>query len=504
MLLDREAQQMSPPSSNALPCRARAQYASDIVLGVSLLGDTAAIFFALALASCLRIPAPETLFSFSPPAWTPTAPVLFLETLGLLVLLGSQHVYERHLHLVHHESIWESATKSLGLWAGGLLLLSSLFPTGPTLTPAHLFKAAPLAAVALTLWRLLLHQLIAHPAIAQYLLRRVLVLGWSMEIAEIFELLGRDSTHPYTPAGYLAFHPTPAPATQIPPLPPPGSLPKLGELSTLPEKDEPLLRHLLRLHHIDHVLLAHQEVPGSYIARLSRVCENELADFAVIPAYFTLFRSGIEVRTVNGIPLIAISRLPLDFPHNRALKRAFDILGALVGLSLSLPLLLFLGFLIHRESPGPILYRQRRLGLKGRIFEMLKLRSMHLNAEPQNIAQWSTKEDARRLKIGALMRRFNLDEIPQFWNVLKGEMSLVGPRPERPEFTSVFQESIEDYNVRHGVKPGMTGLAQIRGLRGDTPLADRIRADLSYIEHWSLWMDFKIMLLTFVSNKNAH
>jgi lipopolysaccharide/colanic/teichoic acid biosynthesis glycosyltransferase len=135
---------------------------------------------------------------------------------------------------------------------------------------------------------------------------------------------------------------------------------------------------------------------------------------------------------------------------------------------------------------------------------MLKLRSMHLNAEPQNIAQWSTKEDARRLKIGALMRRFNLDEIPQFWNVLKGEMSLVGPRPERPEFTSVFQESIEDYNVRHGVKPGMTGLAQIRGLRGDTPLADRIRADLSYIEHWSLWMDFKIMLLTFVSNKNAH
>ena len=155
------------------------------------------------------------------------------------------------------------------------------------------------------------------------------------------------------------------------------------------------------------------------------------------------------------------------------------------------------------ESPGPVFYRQRRGGVGGKLFDILKIRSMKLDAERLGKPGWSTKTDDRRLKVGAFMRRWNIDEVPQFLNVLLGQMSLVGPRPERPEFIASFKEEIPHYNARHGVKPGITGWAQVNGLRGDTDLTERIRCDLYYIENWSLALDCQIMLMTFFKQQNA-
>ena len=188
---------------------------------------------------------------------------------------------------------------------------------------------------------------------------------------------------------------------------------------------------------------------------------------------------------------------------NSALKRGVDILGALVGLIISAPILAVFGALIYRESKGPVFYKQFRTGKDGRDFTIYKLRSMHLDAE-KNGAGWTTEGDTRCLKIGGFIRRFNIDEVPQFWNVLKGDMSLVGPRPERPEHIVRLEKEIPRYHDRHAVRPGITGWAQVNGWRGDTDLGERVKCDIEYIEKAGIAWDFKIMIKTFVNRDNAY
>ena len=206
---------------------------------------------------------------------------------------------------------------------------------------------------------------------------------------------------------------------------------------------------------------------------------------------------------ISGVPVLGVSALPLDCLSNRFVKRIIDIIGATVGLFLSIPLLAIFGALLNRESPGPIIYRQKRTGRNGRDFWMFKIRSMRLNAE-QNGAQWAKENDPRRLKIGAIMRKWNIDEVPQFWNVLKGDMSLVGPRPERPELIAQFKHKVAHYHARHTCLPGMTGWAQVNGWRGNTSLEERIRYDIWYVENWSVGLDLRIMILTLLRNRNAY
>jgi lipopolysaccharide/colanic/teichoic acid biosynthesis glycosyltransferase len=185
------------------------------------------------------------------------------------------------------------------------------------------------------------------------------------------------------------------------------------------------------------------------------------------------------------------------------MKRTVDIVGGTAGLLLSAPVIAVFGTLVWLESPGPVFYSQTRAGRDGKPFRIFKIRSMKPDAEKDGPG-WSRAVDDRRLRVGAVMRRYNVDETPQFWNVLKGEMSLVGPRPERPEFIARFKEDIPFYNARHNIKPGLTGWAQIHGLRGDTDLEDRVRHDLYYIEHESLTLDLYIMAATLFRFKNAH
>lgn len=188
---------------------------------------------------------------------------------------------------------------------------------------------------------------------------------------------------------------------------------------------------------------------------------------------------------------------------NGALKRGVDIFGALFGLIVAAPVIAVFGLLIYRESKGSIFYKQTRTGKNGKDFTIYKLRSMKLDSEVSG-AGWTVENDPRCLKVGALMRKLNIDEVPQFWNVLKGEMSLVGPRPERPEHIVRLEKEINRYQDRHAVKPGITGWAQVNGWRGDTDLNERVKCDIEYIERSSIVWDFVIMAKTFFNRQNAY
>ncbi|RPH82066.1 MAG: undecaprenyl-phosphate glucose phosphotransferase [Nitrospiraceae bacterium] len=214
-----------------------------------------------------------------------------------------------------------------------------------------------------------------------------------------------------------------------------------------------------------------------------------------LPAICEFITLRAEAEVFEGLPLITLQGSPLQ-GWNLVMKRLVDVVGATAALLLCSPLFFFIGALIKITSPGPILYRQTRMGLDGVAFEMLKFRSMRVNAESQSGPVWAQPGDDRKTLIGSFLRRTSLDELPQFWNVLKGNMSIVGPRPERPEFIVRFRETLPQYMLRHKMKAGITGWAQVNGWRGNTSLEKRIEFDLYYIEHWSIWLDLKIMWLT--------
>jgi exopolysaccharide biosynthesis polyprenyl glycosylphosphotransferase len=263
-------------------------------------------------------------------------------------------------------------------------------------------------------------------------------------------------------------------------------------------------REIMLREQIDVVLVIDTNMSREELARLSSICEMELVDYKIIPSAFQILLSGLHLESLHGVPVLGVSRLPLHSAFNQIIKRWVDVIGATIGIIFGAPIIAIFGILVKRESPGPIFYKQVRVGRNGRSFNIYKIRSMRLDAEANGKAGWSTENDPRRLKIGSVIRKWNIDEIPQFWNVLTGEMSLVGPRPERPELISGFREVIPHYNARHNIKPGITGWAQINGFRGNTDLTERVKCDLFYIENWNLLLDFQIMMMTFIKRDNAY
>ncbi|MEE9604687.1 MAG: exopolysaccharide biosynthesis polyprenyl glycosylphosphotransferase, partial [Candidatus Scalindua sp.] len=219
---------------------------------------------------------------------------------------------------------------------------------------------------------------------------------------------------------------------------------------------------------------------------------------------FISLRGGVG--EFEGIPIISLRDSPL-YGWNRVIKKSTDILLSLFIVLITSPLMFVISILIKATSPGPILYKQDRMGLDGKIFKMLKYRTMGTQAEEKTGPTWATENDNRRTLVGAFLRKTSLDELPQFFNVLKGDMSIVGPRPERPHFIQQFRSKIPKYMLRHKMKAGITGWAQVNGWRGNTSLEKRIEYDLYYIENWKLMFDFEIMWLTFwrgFISKNAY
>ena len=236
-------------------------------------------------------------------------------------------------------------------------------------------------------------------------------------------------------------------------------------------------------------------------------CEKAGVRVSIVPDFYDILPATPYFERFGDLPVINVRDIPLDEYINRVLKRIFDIAFSLCAILVISPLLLFIALGVKLTSPGPILFKQERVGLNRRTFYMYKFRSMkHMTVEDSN-TQWTVENDPRRTKFGTFLRKTSLDEFPQFFNVLKGDMSIVGPRPERPYFVDQFKEEIPKYMVKHHVRPGITGWAQVCGLRGDTSIEDRIEHDIQYIENWTLLFDIKIIMKTIINgfiNKNAY
>ena len=246
------------------------------------------------------------------------------------------------------------------------------------------------------------------------------------------------------------------------------------------------------------------------MARLEEIvamCEKSGVHTQFVPDYHNIIPTKPYTEDLQGLPVINIRYVPLNNTFLAAIKRGVDIIGALVAIVLFSPVMLFSCLAIKLTSPGPLIYRQTRVGLHNKLFEMYKFRSMEVQPEETEKKAWTVKNDPRVTGYGKFMRHTSIDELPQLFNILKGDMSLVGPRPERPFFVEKFREEIPRYMVKHQVRPGLTGWAQVNGYRGDTSIRKRIDCDLYYIENWTLGLDFKILFLTFFKgfvNKNAY
>ncbi len=255
------------------------------------------------------------------------------------------------------------------------------------------------------------------------------------------------------------------------------------------------LATIIDQHRIDEVIIALPEATHQEILTLISECERGKVAIKVFPDVFQIMAGQVSIGDLGGLPLLTVRDIALS-GWWRAVKRLMDIVGATVGLIFLSPLMLLMAVLIKLDSRGPVFYAQERMGLDARPFQMLKFRSMRPDAEARGPG-WTVEGDPRVTRLGRLIRRINIDELPQLINVLIGDMSLVGPRPERPVYVNQFRRSIPRYMNRHWEKGGMTGWAQVNGLRGDTSIADRTRYDLWYIENWSLLLDIKILIRTF-------
>jgi len=376
---------------------------------------------------------------------------------------------------------------------GWLMLLLFALAEGvriqPPLSRGVVALALPCVFLALLLERWLLFHLEGRMAPRLGQVRRVVMLGDAETAARLGRALLREPRLRLRKDGFYFTDDEPEagalPADQV--------RGGLAEFRARLETDPP-----------DQVILTDSGLDRETLMDVMLQCSRNLVAFKMVPDMFRILTSRVEIVNVHGIPLLGVETMPLDALGNRILKRLEDVAGALAGLALALPVVVVFGPWIRRTSPGPVFFRQTRCGESGRPFTIYKLRTMRTDAEEETGPVWATPGDPRVIPIGRFLRRWNLDELPQFWNVLKGDMSLVGPRPERPHFVEQFKEEIGRYMWRHRFKPGLTGWAQVNGLRGQSDIHERLRYDLFYLENWSLGLDFKILLKTLASFDNAY
>ena len=267
------------------------------------------------------------------------------------------------------------------------------------------------------------------------------------------------------------------------------------------------LGKILSTHLLDVVIIAISNEDYDDLGYIISQCEKAGVKTHIIPYYYKHIPAKPYMDDLDGIPIIDTRHVPLDNVIRNLSKRIFDIIFSLIAITLVSPILIFSAIMVKLTSKGPIIYKQERVGLNRKNFNMYKFRSMKVQDVSEEKSQWTTKDDPRKTKWGTFMRKTSIDELPQFFNVLFGHMSVVGPRPERPYFVDKFKEEIPKYMIKHQVRPGITGWAQVNGWRGDTSIAKRIECDIYYIENWTFSMDIKIIFMTVFKgfvNKNAY
>ena len=267
------------------------------------------------------------------------------------------------------------------------------------------------------------------------------------------------------------------------------------------------LEYILPENKLDEIAITLSLKDYEHLEKIVDVCEKSGVHTKFIPDYNSLIPTHPYTEDLMGLPVINIRYVPLTNTMNMLIKRIVDIVGSLFGIIVTSPIMLVSAILVKLSSPGPIIFKQERVGLHNKPFYMYKFRSMEQQAPSEEKKAWTVKNDPRVTPVGKVLRRTSLDELPQLFNILKGDMSLVGPRPERPLFVEKFKEEIPRYMVKHQVRPGLTGWAQVNGYRGDTSIRKRIDYDIYYIENWTLGLDIKIIFMTFFTgfiNKNAY
>ncbi|ADL53340.1 undecaprenyl-phosphate glucose phosphotransferase [Clostridium cellulovorans] len=276
-------------------------------------------------------------------------------------------------------------------------------------------------------------------------------------------------------------------------------IPILGKIADLED--------ILENTYVDEIYITLNLEEYKKVGKIIAIAEKHGVRIEIIPDFTKYISSKPAIDEFDGIPVINVRQIPLDEGINNVIKRTVDIIGSLILILITLPVMIFVYITIKITSPGPAIFKQERVGLNKQNFTMYKFRSMKIQKEEEEKAEWTTENDPRKTRFGSFIRKTSIDELPQFFNVLKGDMSLIGPRPERPFFVEKFKEEIPKYMVKHQIRPGITGWAQVSGWRGDTSIEKRIEYDIYYIENWSLAFDIKILFLTVFKgfvNKNAY
>lgn len=458
------------------------------LLGLQMLGDVLASYTGLSLAFWFRFQTSFRTVGIETVgmSYRTYLPLLIIGTTFFLVSYAYLNLYNARFLLRPFQSL-AVILRAIIFWMFVFLGVSLVLKFQPQVSRLFVVVGCVTTVLTMTLWRTVFNIWLAHSPLRERITQRVLLVGWGSDAAKLVSSISSDPRHAYKVEGYVA--------TKAQPVDTESDCKYLGTI------DE--IEGLLTSHLVDVILVADFRLGTEKLLYISTLAERHYVEFKIVPTFFRIFISNLRLQSLAGVPVLGVEELQITAHVNAILKRTLDIIGALAGLAISAPLIAILAFLIKRESPGPLFYRQRRTGRHGHEFYIYKLRSMRIDAET-NGAQWAVKDDPRRTKIGTFMRETNLDEIPQFWNVLKGDMSLVGPRPERPELIAKFEKEIPHYNPRHEVRPGITGWAQVNGLRGNTSLVDRIRYDLYYIENWSMLLDIRILLMTLRNRKNAY
>lgn len=447
-----------------------------------LVGDAVVAFASLSFAYWARYATPLGALGLDVPDATFRAylPLLLIGTAFLIAIYAQLNLYEERLLLRKFQAM-SLIIKGTSFWLLAYLGFSLVLKFQPPISRWFVVLAFVIVLAFMFVWRSTAYWVFTRPRFVSRLRQRVAVLGWNDEGRALVDDLATQTRHPFTVVGVISL------AGDVSP----EGIPVLGSVERL--------RETLRAHQIDVLIAARTDLPRDQLHMIVESCEQAFVEWKIVPSSFQILVSGLRLQTIGRIPVLGVEELAINRLFNRILKRTVDTVGALVGLVLSAPIVAIIAILIKRESPdGVVFFSQVRMGAGGRHFTMWKLRSMKPDAAATDHLNVSTMAaDSRMLRVGKILRRWNLDELPQFWNVLRGDMSLVGPRPERPHHVEHLAEEIPHYLPRHLVKPGMTGWAQINGLRGGDDIARRIQHDIYYIENWSPWFDVQILLLTF-------
>jgi len=416
--------------------------------------------------------------------------VPFRDYISLDLILTAIHLFTYAAFGLYHNSFrMSSLRKELSkLWTAGVLdmavLLSVLFIAKgihySRLTLALFFF---LSICVLSTKRVILRKTLRYLRKKGYNQKLVVLLGDGPVAKSYLRAINGERELGYRAVGYVAKEK--------------GSEPPEHDLDYLGNFEE--LEKILEKWRPDEVISAIEMEDYPCTPGIVAACEKTGIKLSIIPFYARYMPTNPQFDEVGDIPLMNIRRIPLDNWANAVVKRLMDVIGATISLILFSPVMLVCAIGVRLSSPGPVIFKQERVGRRKKPFYIYKFRSMRLN-DAQDTA-WSSECDGRRTKFGAFLRKCSLDELPQFWNVLKGEMSLVGPRPELPHFVEQFKEEIPRYMVKHQVRPGITGWAQVNGLRGDTSIKSRVEHDLYYIEHWSILLDIKILFMTIFGGK---